>query len=99
MAGRRRRENWDKDDQQKKHAFVERGRRLTKSKQQNSKQTKLDLESPPRSATPKRPRAQAGGFPDLSQRGRVTCEADCEAEHMQARARRARQKAEDKADT
>ena len=59
----KRRDNNDTDDQGKKQEFVERGRSLIKFKQQNGKQTKLDFESRPRSATPKRSRSQAGVSP------------------------------------
>ena len=51
------------DDQERKKALAERGRRLINSKQQNGKQTKFYFESCPRSATPKRSRSQAGISP------------------------------------
>ena len=57
------RDNRDTDDQGKKREFVEKGRRLIKSRHQNGKQTKPDFESRPRSATPKRSRSQAGVNP------------------------------------
>ena len=59
VKGKRR----DTDDQGKKREFVEKGRRLIKSRHQNGKQTKPDFESRPRSATPKRSRSQAGVSP------------------------------------
>lgn len=48
----------DTDDQERKQALVERGRRLINSKQHNGKQTKLYFDTRPRSATPNDPRSR-----------------------------------------